>query len=109
MWSERVIANFTLPYGVIARIGKCFLILMNENKDTLCYKKFSATDFIYDKPAWQYHEMIPDPSVNKVRGNKSGGIVSFRCFFRQVEDSDGPNYDMNNHMPVKKLPKRPKA
>jgi len=43
MWSERVIANFTLPYGVIARIGKCFLILMNENKDTLCYKKFSAT------------------------------------------------------------------
>jgi len=52
--------------------------------------------------------MIPDPSVNKVRGNKSGGIVSFRCFLRQCENSNDL-HDMNEYMPVKKLPKRPKA
>ena len=66
MWSERITETFTLPYQKVERIGKCFLILMTEQKETLCYYKFSATDFKIPKPEWKYYEMLPDPCVNKV-------------------------------------------
>ena len=82
---------------------------MTENKEVLCYKKFSATDFKYPKPEWKYYEMNPDPCVDKVKPPKSGGIVSFRCYMRQKAPGESENYDMNQHMLVKSLPKRPKA
>lgn len=52
MWSERITETFTIPYGTEARIGKCFLLLMNENKETLCYHTFRAVDFMKEKPEW---------------------------------------------------------
>lgn len=106
MWSERIEQTFKVPYGKEERIGKVFLILMNEEKETLCYHQFNALEFLREKPEWKYYEMTPDPSVGKVKEGKSGGIISFRCYLRKVAEFNDP---INNMMLVKKLPKRPKA
>ena len=112
MWSQRIVQKFTIPYGRETRIGKCFLLLMNENKETLCYHTFKAIDFLQEKPDWKYYEMTPDPSVGKLAEGKSGGIVSFRCYLRKVEEPKEFESELppiENSMKVKKLPKRPKA
>lgn len=66
MWSERVIQKFKIPYRRVERIGKVYLYLMNEDDEILSYHTFLASDFLEEKPAWDYYEMTPDPSVGKI-------------------------------------------